>query len=118
MHINVSGNSFVQGLPVGLRPTSAVLAPRPRVAEASLGLILSHHVLYRIIYWYIKYHPNFSARIPGTILKVRLGCYILSHNIYQYMPSPEHGHHGRVVREKGGLARGHNIIDQSMVKYV
>ena len=31
-------NSFVQGLPVGLRPTPAALAPRPGVAEASLGL--------------------------------------------------------------------------------
>ena len=36
-----------------------------------------------IIYWYVKYCPSFS------LLGVRLGCYILSYNIYQYMPGPK-----------------------------
>ena len=37
--------------------------------------------------------------------------------MYQYMPSPKHGHHGRVVRKKRVLARGQNTIGQSVVKY-
>jgi hypothetical protein len=38
-----------------------------------------------IICWDIKYHPSFSTRILRTVLANELGCYILSHNMYQYM---------------------------------
>ena len=38
------------------------------------------------ISWYTKYHPSFGTRILHTILGIRLGCHVLSHNMYQYMP--------------------------------
>src|SRR4051794_25426086 len=38
-----------------------------------------------LIYWYIKYHPNFGTRIRRAILGTGLGCYVLSPNMYQYM---------------------------------
>jgi len=33
-----------------------------------------------LIYWYDKYHPSFGTRILRTIIGIRLGYYVLSHN--------------------------------------
>ena len=35
-----------------------------------------------IIYWYTEYHPSFGARILRIVLGIRLGCHLLSHNMY------------------------------------
>jgi len=50
--------------------------------------IMYQYIVYHtyIISWYTKYHPSCCTRILRTILGIRLGCHVLSHNMYQYMP--------------------------------
>lgn len=50
-----------------------------------------------IIYCYVKYHPSLSARTLPTVLGIRLGCYVLSHNMYQYVQALKQGHRGAVM---------------------
>jgi len=47
---------------------------------------LVYYVPAHLIYWYTKYHPNFGNRIIRIILAIRLGCDVLSPDMYQYIP--------------------------------
>lgn len=44
----------------------------------SASFLYTSHLIYR----YTKYYPNFGTRIIHTILVIRLGCHVLSPNMY------------------------------------
>lgn len=51
-------------------------------------LVYFKYTMCHIIYCYIKYRPGFGARILYTMLRIKLGCHVLSHTLYQYICGP------------------------------